>query len=307
LVFSEDPIFAHSRSHVHVFSFRKNTILISTTEEPVFSFLFLRNDNKISIYPHMTAIIPTNYSRSLPDQDQHRKRRQRLRLQQKRHSPLHCMLSMIVVVTTSSLLVRSFSLIATTSSYLTRSFPPGSRNTFTACHKSPFIITTRLQQQEPVIFRSTKTMIMAKMSMLKMTTTTTTTSDGDDNDTLSSLLGGRNLISIEDCIKASKFSKKGDDGDNDDGVIAESVVFIDGSWYHRGGRDGRQEFKNGPRIKGAKYIDMDDIATAKELFPNLNPKGLPHMLPPKVNSVCHLYVCVCVFRQTRMIFKDSHE
>eukprot|EP00957_Ditylum_brightwellii_P148717 11322588-Ditylum_brightwellii.AAC.1 len=72
---------------------------------------------------------------------------------------------------------------------------------------------------------------MAKMSMLKMTTTTTTTttSDGDDNDTLSSLLGGRNLISIEDCIKASKFSKKGDDGDNGDGVIAERVVFIDGS------------------------------------------------------------------------------
>ena len=42
-------------------------------------------------------------------------------------------------------------------------------------------------------------------------------------------------------------------------------------------------FEQGPRIVGARYLDMKDIATTKELFPELNPKGLPTMLPTKVD------------------------
>ena len=41
-------------------------------------------------------------------------------------------------------------------------------------------------------------------------------------------------------------------------------------------------FEAGPRIPGAHYLDMDDIATSKELFPALNPKGLRVMFPPEV-------------------------
>jgi len=44
-------------------------------------------------------------------------------------------------------------------------------------------------------------------------------------------------------------------------------------------------FIDGPRIPGAKYIDMDDIATSKDLYPDLNPKGLSHLLPTKVIQI----------------------
>ena len=40
-------------------------------------------------------------------------------------------------------------------------------------------------------------------------------------------------------------------------------------------------FEQGPRLPGARFIDMNDIATTKELYPKLNPKGLFRMLPPK--------------------------
>jgi hypothetical protein len=48
-------------------------------------------------------------------------------------------------------------------------------------------------------------------------------------------------------------------------------------------------FEEGPRIAGAQYVDMDDIASSKELFPEINPKDLPHMIPPKVS----LYYFIC--------------
>jgi len=38
-----------------------------------------------------------------------------------------------------------------------------------------------------------------------------------------------------------------------------------------------EEYENGPRIKGAHYFNIDDVAT-NDL--KLNPKKLPHMMPP---------------------------
>ena len=125
----------------------------------------------------------------------------------------------------------------------------------------------------------------------------------------------KNLWSVEECLAAyhSKTDKK--------------VIFVDGSMHHKGNRKGRQElvsfgcwilllctyawcmstytwkssqfvvpnenhsisrFNEGPRIPGAHYFDMDDIATSKELFPDLNPKGLHAMFPPEV---CKLSLC----------------
>jgi thiosulfate/3-mercaptopyruvate sulfurtransferase len=54
------------------------------------------------------------------------------------------------------------------------------------------------------------------------------------------------------------------------------VVFIDGSWFIMN-RNGRAEYEQGPRIAGAKYFDIDDIAVKGDS----NPKNLPHMLPSK--------------------------
>jgi 3-mercaptopyruvate sulfurtransferase SseA len=65
-------------------------------------------------------------------------------------------------------------------------------------------------------------------------------------------------------------------------TVAESLEaqntakFLDGSWFLKG-RNGREEFERGPRIKGARFFDIDDIASKGDL----NPKNLPHMMPPK--------------------------
>eukprot|EP00581_Thalassiosira_minuscula_P017999 CAMPEP_0183731770 /NCGR_PEP_ID=MMETSP0737-20130205/36377_1 /TAXON_ID=385413 /ORGANISM="Thalassiosira miniscula, Strain CCMP1093" /LENGTH=404 /DNA_ID=CAMNT_0025964587 /DNA_START=147 /DNA_END=1361 /DNA_ORIENTATION=- len=64
------------------------------------------------------------------------------------------------------------------------------------------------------------------------------------------------------------------------------IVFVDGSWYHRPDpttgllRNPSLEFSTGPRLPNARYVDIDAIATTNELFPEQNPKGLPHMMPP---------------------------
>lgn len=55
-----------------------------------------------------------------------------------------------------------------------------------------------------------------------------------------------------------------------------SVIFVDGSWF-LSGRNGRAEFEAGPRIQGAVYFDVDDVASKGDL----NPRSLKHMMPPK--------------------------
>ena len=78
------------------------------------------------------------------------------------------------------------------------------------------------------------------------------------------LLDGRTLVSVDECIDAYR---------NDPG----GIVFCDASWYHRSARSGRDDFIAGPRLPGARFIDMDDIcAKGKD-----NPKDLPHMMPDK--------------------------
>ncbi|CAJ1960482.1 unnamed protein product [Cylindrotheca closterium] len=77
------------------------------------------------------------------------------------------------------------------------------------------------------------------------------------------LRGSNNLWSIEECLEQ-----------------IDDIQFIDATWYHKGDRNGRQEFLDGPRIPGSHYFDMSDIAASKEVFPELNPKGLRTMFPP---------------------------
>lgn len=50
----------------------------------------------------------------------------------------------------------------------------------------------------------------------------------------------------------------------------DDVVFVDGSWFLNRERTARQDFEAGPRILGAKFFDIDDIAT---------PSSLAHMMP----------------------------
>jgi 3-mercaptopyruvate sulfurtransferase SseA len=69
---------------------------------------------------------------------------------------------------------------------------------------------------------------------------------------------GRTVVSLPDAIDLHSNANN-------------NVKFIDGSWYLKG-RNGRDEFQEGPRIEGANFFDIDDIST---------PSHLPHMMPPK--------------------------
>lgn len=75
-----------------------------------------------------------------------------------------------------------------------------------------------------------------------------------------SSITGKNLVTVDDCLAAFG-----------------SAVFLDGSWHLSKERNARAEYEAGPRIEGAKFFDVDDIAAKGEL----NPKNLPHMMPPK--------------------------
>lgn len=58
---------------------------------------------------------------------------------------------------------------------------------------------------------------------------------------------------------------------------SSSAKYVDGSWFLKG-RNARAEYEAGPRIEGAQFFDIDDIASKG---PDLNPKNLKHMMPPK--------------------------
>ena len=74
---------------------------------------------------------------------------------------------------------------------------------------------------------------------------------------------GKIAVSIPDAIQAHASSSSQQTKNN--------VKFIDGSWW-LGDRSGRDDFTRGPRIQGAYFFDIDDIAA---------PSALPHMMPPK--------------------------
>jgi len=54
----------------------------------------------------------------------------------------------------------------------------------------------------------------------------------------------------------------------------DNITFVDGTWWMPNSRDykAREAFEKGPRIPGAVYIDIDDLADKSS--------DLPHMMPP---------------------------
>lgn len=90
-------------------------------------------------------------------------------------------------------------------------------------------------------------------------------------------LYGKTLVSVQECREAHQLHQQSD---------SEQLTFIDASWYHRPDpltnvmRDPVKEFQEGPRIPNAHYLDIDELATTYELFPDDNPLKLPHMMPP---------------------------
>ncbi|KAL7549295.1 hypothetical protein ACHAWF_012563 [Thalassiosira exigua] len=85
---------------------------------------------------------------------------------------------------------------------------------------------------------------------------------------------GSALVTVREAIEAHRTDARG-------GGDGPRAVFVDGSWHMPAGpdpRNGRSEFQSGPRVPGALYFDIDDVAPPPG-DPS-NSKGLPHMKPP---------------------------
>lgn len=55
-----------------------------------------------------------------------------------------------------------------------------------------------------------------------------------------------------------------------------NVTFFDGSWWLGAPERARTQYEQGPRIAGAHFFDIDDVAATSL---DENPKQLPHMMP----------------------------
>lgn len=101
-------------------------------------------------------------------------------------------------------------------------------------------------------------------------------------DDVASPLYDNTLVSIRQCIDAVNQEQQQGSHANP----SPRTVFVDGSWYHKPDpttgltRYPAREFTAGPRAPNARFLDIDAIATTYELFPDRNPKALPHMMPP---------------------------
>ena len=68
----------------------------------------------------------------------------------------------------------------------------------------------------------------------------------------------------------------------------KNVVFFDGSWWLGEPDKARVAYETGPRIAGAYFYDIDKVASTT---PDLNPKGLPHMMPPAALQAAFMDAC----------------
>lgn len=62
----------------------------------------------------------------------------------------------------------------------------------------------------------------------------------------------QNLLSLEEGLALYDQNLKSD-------ADSPRTVFVDGSWYHKGDRNGRQFFEQGHRITGSRYFDLMDV------------------------------------------------
>lgn len=111
----------------------------------------------------------------------------------------------------------------------------------------------------------THPLCLTSSNTIRSASTTTIFGSMKDNmdDDKASAIHGQTFVSIEDAIAIHPSRSS-----------TTNVVFVDGSWFLPTlGRNGKEEFLAGPRIEGARFLDIDDIASTSS---NMN---LPHMMP----------------------------
>ena len=92
--------------------------------------------------------------------------------------------------------------------------------------------------------------------------------------------GSKNLWSVQDCLEQWNSLYSSNITENSS-VVRKNIQFVDATWFHKGDRNGRQEFEAGPRLPGAFHWDIADLATTGEFFPEDNPKDLKNVFPPE--------------------------
>ena len=107
---------------------------------------------------------------------------------------------------------------------------------------------------------------------------------GASTSTTMKMIHGKTFVSIEDAVAHHPSSSSPEKSD-------KKVVFIDGSWFLPSlGRNGKDEFLEGPRIEGSIFLDIDDVATPVS---SEGGQKLPHVRRLR-QFVCSGCVCVCV-------------
>lgn len=77
------------------------------------------------------------------------------------------------------------------------------------------------------------------------------------------------------------------------------VAFLDGSWWLGQPDKARQAYKAGPRIAGGAFYDIDVVASTTA---DLNPKNLPHMMPPPDLQAAFMDACGITNHQHVIIY-----
>ena len=116
-------------------------------------------------------------------------------------------------------------------------------------------------------FRLTRPFVLSTKSSLSLDSIRSMTTRADD------LLGHQLEVPLQDALACH--------GD-------ENVSFFDGSWWLGQPDKAREAYERGPRIAGAHFYDIDDVASKT---PDLNPKGLPHMMPPPALQAAYMDTC----------------
>lgn len=74
------------------------------------------------------------------------------------------------------------------------------------------------------------------------------------------------FLSVEECLELFQTTQASRDtlDSSSSNSGKNRVKFVDASWYHKGDRNGRDEFEQGPRIPGSQYFDLDDICAQQQ-------------------------------------------
>ncbi|MGK3759452.1 MAG: 3-mercaptopyruvate sulfurtransferase SseA [Bacillariaceae sp.] len=170
----------------------------------------------------------------------------------------------------------SSALSATTRSRISCLTGNRSRSTLNTCFSS----SSPFWPRTPLSSSASSSSSSSSSTILRMASRCRSSGEIGDSESTAQKLSSKNLITVEECLEQYN-NRHFDNDDDNDNTSTSSIQFIDATWFHKGIRNGRKEFEDGPRLPGAVHWDISDLSTNGELFPNDNPKHLRNVFPPQ--------------------------